>query len=238
MAASGVTDAHMARVVARARANAARNPYARENPPVTEDEVAASPLVADPLRELHVYPVTDWAFGMLLCCEERAAEFTDNPVWITGFGNCMDRYFVGDRDLVENRALKKAAERAYRMAGIRDPQKDFQMAEVYDGFAFQQLMWPEILGLIPEGKGPLLLERGALAIDGDMPINPSGGVVSTNAIGASALVRVAEAALQIMGKAEGGHQVPRKVHNALAHGWGGLFQFITITLLGDRPRHG
>jgi acetyl-CoA C-acetyltransferase len=68
-----------------------------------------------------------------------------------------------------------------------------------------------------------------------MPVNPSGGVVSTNAIGASAMVRVAEASLQVMGLAEGGHQVPRRVKNAVAHGWGGLFQFVTITILGDEP---
>ena len=178
---------------------------------------------------------------MILTTEEKAKKYADSVAWVkavaTGSTDAATANLVDGQitDPAEQAMCVKIAKKAYQMAGIQDPTKEIQVAEVYDGFAFQELMWPERLGIIGEGKGPELLEKGALSIDGDMPINPSGGVVSTNAIGASAQVRVAEAALQVMGAAEGGHQVPKKVHNALAHGWGGLFQFVTITIVGDTP---
>ena len=83
--------------------------------------------------------------------------------------------------------------------------------------------------------GGVWLDAGELEMSGRMPVNASGGVVSTNSIGTSALNRVTEAALQIMGQA-GEHQVEKEVHKALAHGWGGLMQFVTITILGDEPK--
>jgi acetyl-CoA C-acetyltransferase len=86
-----------------------------------------------------------------------------------------------------------------------------------------------------EGEAHKMLDAGALEIDGEMPTNASGGVFSTNAIGASAMNRPAECALQIMGKIEGEHQVPKKVKKALSHGWGGMFQYVTVMVLADEP---
>ncbi|HWR68863.1 MAG TPA: hypothetical protein VN416_07570, partial [Desulfomonilia bacterium] len=150
---SGVTDEHLAKVVVRSRKNAKKNPNAIESKQVTLKEVMKSPLLADPIRQLHQWPVTDWAFGMLLCCEERAKEFTDNPVWLTGFGNCMDSFFLGDKDLTSNFPLKKASERAYKMAGIKDPKRDFDVVELKDLFAYQLPMWAEGVGIVDENKG-------------------------------------------------------------------------------------
>lgn len=227
MAASGLTDAHLARVVARARANAARNPFARRNPAVTEEEVAASPLLADPLRELHVYPLTDWAFGMLLCCEERAREFTDNPVWITGFGNCMDRYFVGDRDLVQNRALRKAAERAYRMAGVRDPKAELDVVEINDPCAHHLPMTAEGLGLVDPGRAGAWIDEGG---PDRQHVNLSGGMLNGNPIMLGGAARAVEAFLQLRGEA-GQRQVPG-ARKALAHGsTGGAGQHQTVVIL-------
>ncbi len=236
---------HIDMIAAQARSNAALNPFAHlQHPGCTKEDIAKTPLVSWPLRFGHTCPTSCGACAMILTTEEKAKKYADSVAWVTAVGtgstdattaNLVDGQI---NDPGEQPMCRKIAKKAYEMAGIEDPQKEIQVAEVYDGFAFQELMWPERLGLIPEGKGPEMLEKGALAIDGEMPINPSGGVVSTNAIGASALVRVAEAAMQVMGTVEGDHQVPRKVHNALAHGWGGLFQFVTITLLGDQPRHG
>jgi len=227
MAASGVTEAHLARVVARARAHAARNPFARENPRVTEEEVAASPLLADPLRELHVYPVTDWAFGMLLCCQERAHEFTDNPVWITGFGNSMDRYFVGDLDLTANLALKKAAERAYRMAGIRDPRAELDVVEINDACAHQLPMTAEGLGLVEAGRAGAWIQEGG---PDRQHVNLSGGMLNGNPIMLGGAARAVEAVLQLRGEA-GERQVPG-ARKALAHGsTGGAGQHQTVVIL-------
>jgi len=224
---SGVTEAHLAAIVTRSRRNAARNPFARENAPLTEEEVMHSPRIADPLRELHVYPVTDWAFGMLLCCEERAREFTDHPVWITGFGNCMDRYFIGDRDLTSNFALKKAAERAYRMAGIRDPKTELDLVEINDPCAYQLPMVAEGLGLAGEGRGGAWLDEGGPDRN---HVNLSGGMLNGNPIMLGGAARAVEAVLQLRGEA--GERQVKGLKRALAHGsTGGAGQHQTVVIL-------
>jgi len=224
---SGVTEAHLARIVARSRKNGARNPFARENPPVTEEEVTASPLLADPLRELHVYPVTDWAFGMLLCCEERAHEFSDNPVWLTGFGNSMDRYFIGDRDLTSNMALKQAAERAYNMAGINDPRSELDLVEINDAYAYQLPMAAEGLGLAEEGRGGAWIEEGG---PDNANVNLSGGMLNGNPIMLGGMARAVEAYIQLRGEA--GERQVDGAKKALAHGsTGGTGQHQTVVIL-------
>ena len=210
---SKVTDRHLAQVVVRARANGARNPHARRNAPVTESDVLHSPLLADPIRALHAYPVTDWAVGLLLCCEARAREFTDKPVWLTGFGNCMDSYFLGDRDLTGNFALKKAARRAYAMAGIADPRKDFDLAELNDAYAYQLPMWAEGLGLADEGCGGAWIDQGG---PHRCRVNLSGGMLNGNPIMLGGLARALECVLHLRGEA-GGRQVAG-ARRAVAHG--------------------
>jgi len=243
LAKSGGNAEHIDMIAAQARANAALNPYAHlRHPGCTKEDIQKTPMVSWPLRFGHTCPTSCGACAMILTTEDKAKKYADHVAWVnavaTGSTDATTANLVDGQitDPAEQPMARIMSKKAYEMAGIQDPKKDFQMAEVYDGFAFQQLMWPERLGLVDEGEAPKMLEKGALTIDGDMPINPSGGVVSTNAIGASALVRVGEAAMQVMGTVEGDHKVPRKVHNALAHGWGGLFQFVTITVLGDQPR--
>jgi acetyl-CoA C-acetyltransferase len=210
---SGVTDDHLAKIVARSRRLAAKNPYARENKPITEQDVLNSPMMADPIRQLHQYPVTDWAVGMLLCCEERAREFTDNPVFLTGFGSCMDSYFLGDRDLTGNFALKKAAQRAYRMAGVSNPKKEFDIVEINDAMAYQLPMWAEGLGIADESGGGRWVGSGEMDA---RHVNLSGGMLNGNPIMLGGLARATEAILQLRGDA-GDRQV-EGARKALAHG--------------------
>ncbi len=205
-----LTEHHLAQVVMHARANGARNPYARDNPPVTETDVLTSPLLADPIRQLHAYPVTDWAAGMLLCCEERVHEFTEKPVWLTGFGSCMDSYFLGDRDLTGNFALKRAARRAYSMADIADPSTAFDLVELNDAYAYQLPLWAEGTGLTPEGSGGAWIESG---LD---RVNRSGGMLNGNPIMLGGLARALECALQLRGEA--GERQVDGARRALAHG--------------------
>lgn len=227
MAKSGVTDAHLADIVVRSRKNAARNPFARPNPMVSREEVMASPFLADPIRELHAWPVTDWAVGMLLCCEERAHEFTDRPIWITGFGNCMDRYFVGDRDLASNFSLKQAAARAYAMAGIRDPKKEIDLFELNDACAYQLPMIAEGVGLAEEGQGAKWLEAEG---PDRHNVNLSGGMLNGNPIMLGGVARAVEAYLQLRGEA--GERQVKGARRALAHGTtGGAGQHQTVLIL-------
>ena len=125
----------------------------------------------------------------------------------------------------------RAAQQAYQMAWVYQPYKELDVAEVYEAFSFQELIWTEALGLCRPGEGARLVESGATAMDGEFPVNPSGGVLSANPIGASAMIRQIEAAMQVMGRA-GEHQVPG-VSKALAHSWGGAIQFSTVTVFAD-----
>jgi len=212
MAKAGLTDEQLASVVVRARENGAKNPYARQNDAVSTDDVMNSAMLADPIRELHQYPVTDWAVGMLLCCEERAREFTDNPVWITGFGSCMDSYFLGDRDLGSNFALKKAAQKACRMAGVSSPD-EFDLVELNDAYAYQLPMWAEGVGIVEEGGGGAWIEADGMQ---KRNVNLSGGMLNGNPIMLGGLARTVEAYLQLCGQA-GDRQIDG-AKKALAHG--------------------
>jgi len=224
---AGVTDEHLAEVVVRSRKNAAKNPYARENKEATKEDVLNSPFLSDPIRELHAYPVTDWAVGMLLCCEERAREFTDYPVWIVGFGNCMDRYFVGDRDLTSNFSLKKACEKAYGMAGTKDPKRDFDIVELNDAYAHQLPMLAEGIGLAGEGQGGKWIESGGME---KHHVNLSGGMLNGNPIMLGGIARAVEGYLQLRGEA--GERQVEGARRALAHGTtGGACQHQTILIL-------
>jgi acetyl-CoA C-acetyltransferase len=227
MTKAGLTDEHLARIVVRARQWAAKNPYANAQETLDAGKVLASPMICDPLRQLHVYPVSDGAVGMLLASEGRAREFTDKPVWITGFANCMDSYFLGDRDLTSNFALKRAADRAYQKAGIKDPKKAIDVVEVMDAYAYQQPLWLEGLGFCEAEQGGRFIEEGG---PGKYKVNLSGGMLAGNPVIISGLYRAAEAALQLRGEA-GDHQVP-DAKSALAQSTtGAAGQFHSVLIL-------
>lgn len=208
-----LTEDHLAQIVVRSRRNAAKNPYARATAVVTEEEVKNSAMLADPIREAHYYPVTDWAVGMLLGAESRAREFTDKPVYLSGFGNSMDNYFLGDRDLGETRVLEQAAKRAYRMAGIQSPRDEFDVVELNDAAAYQLPMWAEGVGLIEQNSGAAWVEAGG---PDKHNVNLSGGMLSGNPLMLGGLARATEAVLQLRGEA-GARQVGG-AKRALAHG--------------------
>jgi len=210
---SGITDEHLADIVVRSRKNAAKNPSARDNKMVTKEEVMQSPMLADPVRRLHQYPVTDWAFALLVSSEERAREFCSDPVWITGYGSCMDSYFLGDRDLTSNFSLKKAAERACKKAGIKDLKKEIDLFELSDQTAYQLPMWAEGVGIAEEGKGGRWIEENG---PDKMNVNLSGGMLNGNPIILGGAARVLECYLQLRGEA--GDRQAGGVKRALAHG--------------------
>jgi acetyl-CoA C-acetyltransferase len=224
---SGITDDQLAQIVVRARENASKNQFTQEVEKLTKDEVLSSPMLSDPVRELHAYPVSDGAVGMILASEDRVKEFTDTPVWITGVGNCIDSFFLGDRDLASNFALKKAAERTYKRAEITDPRSAFDVIELSDQYAYQLPMWAEGLGICDEGKGSQWVDANG---PDQFAVNLSGGLLAGNPMILGGLVRSAEAALQLMGKASG-NQI-KNAKTALAHGvMGPAGQFHTVITL-------
>ncbi len=115
--------------------------------------------------------------------------------------------------------MQVAARKLYGRNGIINVRKDVDMFEIYDPCVWCELAWMEDFHVCEKGEAWKLVEKGMTELDGEFPVNPSGGVVSNNPIGASSMIRPAEAALQIRGDA-GEHQVTRKVNTALASGFG------------------
>jgi acetyl-CoA C-acetyltransferase len=140
-------------------------------------------------------------------------------VWIKGVAFCSDAYFMGDRDLTKTIALENAAKKAYMMAGITNPENEIDIAEIYDAFTYQELMWIEGLGLAEYGNAGKLLEKGIFNKNGKLPVNPSGGLLSGHPVIAAGLYRIAEIVLQIRGEA-GARQVNAK--RGIAHGVNGI----------------
>lgn len=224
-----VTEEQCAKVVVKNMGNALRNPCADRKRRISIEDVMRSERVYDPLKALECAPKSDGVVAVLLASESRAKKLTKKPVWLAGYGCSMDHFNPGDRNLL-NGHLRIAAEKAYRAAGIRDPRKRIHVAEVCEPYAFQELLWCEQLGFCNEGKGGHMIDSGMTEMDGELPVNPSGGVLATNPYPARGLYRIAEAALQVKGEA-GEHQVGRKVKTALAHsthGFGGQCHSVVI----------
>lgn len=215
-----VSEKHLAMVAAKNIANAAKNPNAhRKMTDVSVKEVMKSKMLCAPIRELMMSPMSDGACAVILASEDKARKITDKPVWIEGIGTCQD-YYLRDRDLEKLDSLEEAARTAYKMAGIKKPSAELDVAEVSEKFAHEELMIYEALGLCRQGEGKKLIENGTTRKDGDMPVNPSGGALGADSVCATGLVRVIEAAKQIKGEA-GRYQIP-SVRKALAHGQFGM----------------
>ncbi|MHA1363946.1 MAG: thiolase family protein [Candidatus Freyarchaeota archaeon] len=214
-----VLEEQLADVSVKNLSNAAKNPYAhRKIPGITIDEVLDSKLYYDPVRELTMSPISDGACAVVLASEKKAWGLTDDPVWIEGVGSSQDSY-LRDRNLTRLEGLEAAARRAYKMAGIRDPFAELDVAEVSERYAHEELMIYEALGFCEEGRGADLIESGVTYVDDQLPVNPSGGALSADPITATGLIRIVEAAMQIRGEAR--NQVSG-ASLALAHGQTGL----------------
>ncbi len=241
---SGCGIEHLDMVAAKNRRNAALNPYAHLRwPGCRPEDIAKTETIAYPFRYGHITPASDGASALVFAPEEIALKRCKKPAWIKGLASYSDEENqlqsenyggVGVIDPSEQMGARVSAMKAYEMAGIRNPKEEIDVAEIYQPFPSQEMIFAERLGLFDDGTAWMAVEKGETDINGRMPCDPSGGVATTNAIGSSALQRILEAALQVMGKA-GDHQVPKKVRNAIAHGWGGVTNFITMTVLGDTP---
>jgi acetyl-CoA C-acetyltransferase len=227
----GLKEEELAKVVMKNLGNANKNPYAHRGAELTVEDVLASPIMADPLREMDIPATSDGACAVLLANEKTAKDLTDTPVWVEGVGWNSNHTFLGDQDLL-NGSLPKAAERAYQMADVRDPLKEIDVAEICDISSFHEILWMEQLGFCPAGKGRDLINEGVTTINGKLPVNLSGGLFGANPYVARGLIRIAEAAIQLKGEA-GDRQVP-DVKRALAHSVHGLGgQLHSVVILGN-----
>jgi acetyl-CoA C-acetyltransferase len=226
---------HIGHLVAvKDRLAALRNPKAHLHlPDIDLETVEESFLLWDPLRYLDTCPSSDGAMALVIGAEDVADAAPGPAAWIHGTAMRSEPTMFAGRDQVNPQAGKDCAADVYAQAGVTNPRADFDCAEVYVPFSWYEPMWLENLGFCAEGEGWKLTESGATAFDGDIPWNPSGGVLSSNPIGASGMIRFGEVAQQVRQRA-GDYQVPLKTGKALGHAYGGGSQFFAMWVVGNQ----
>lgn len=231
----GATEEDAALVAVRDHNNALNNQYAHLRRKITVEDVMRSPMLSYPIKLLDMCPRSDGACAVIFASEKKARKIAERPAWVLTSVTRHDYAYFGDTEWADRMpSLEAASKEAYRQVGITDPLREFDVMELYLPASTCGVKWMESLGVCGRGEAPKLIRDGVFEKEGELPVNPSGGVISTNPIGATGLIRVAEAALQIMGKAEA-RQVP-DVKLALATGFGGCC-WSDVIVLGARPAY-
>jgi len=229
---SGAPDYVGPMVAVKDRQNALKNPYAHlQIPDISIEMVLESPFVWDPIHRLESCPTSDGACAMVLTDESGGRRSARPPAWVHGTAVRTELGWFPGRDPVNPRAGRDCSADVYKQAGVTIPREDIDVAEIYVPFSWYEPMWMENLGFAAVGEGWKLTESGATSMEGDIPINPSGGVLSSNPIGASGMLRFAEAALQVRGLA-GEHQIDG-ARRALGHAYGGAAQYFAMWIVGS-----
>jgi acetyl-CoA C-acetyltransferase len=200
----GVERKHLAMVGIKNHENALRNPYAHIHRPLSMEGIYSlpeaevnNPVVSDPLRLFDCCPITDGAAAVLLCDSKRAREFTDKPVTIAGFGQATDTLAVQDReDPTVLRAVKTASDQAFGMADISP--SDVDVAELHDAFTILEIAESEDAGFFEKGTAHEAVEEGVTSLDGELPINTSGGLKARgHPVGATGVAQIVELTAQL-----------------------------------------
>ena len=197
-----------------------------------KEPAASSPPLVGELRMIHMCSQSDGACAVIFASEEKVAQLGSNPAWV------VDHETVHREETLifntEKSTHRVAAQRLFARNGITDPVREIDVFEMYDPSSWWGVDWLGEFMLCDGDEHLRMVEEDSIAIDGEFPVNPSGGVQASNPIGATALVRVAEAAMQIRGTA-GDHQVTRPVRRALASGFGGTLWTVLMLLSKEKP---
>jgi acetyl-CoA C-acetyltransferase len=218
---TGTTREQCAAVAVKNHHNALKNQLAAYGADLTLEEVLNGPPLAWPLGVRETAEHTDGAVVMVLASEKVAGDLTDKPIWIRGMGWCNDSPSLESREWGTVPYLQKAAQMAYRQAGIRDPWGEIDFAEIDDTYAFKELQAMEALGLCRAGEAGELTEDGVTGLDGDFPVNASGGSLGVGyMLDGTGAQRALETVLQLRGEA-GAHQL-EDVNTGLVQSWRGV----------------
>ena len=222
-------------VAVKDRRNALKNPYAHlKLVDISIESVQASPMMWDPVHYLESCPSSDGACAVVFTDRDAGEDATrrgHRPAWVLGSAVRSEPSQFPGRDPVAPQGASDCANDVYRQAGITRPREQIDCAELYVPFSWYEPMWLEAHHLAEPGDGWKLVEDGTTALDGSFPVNMSGGVLSSNPIGASGLLRFAEAALQVRGMA-GEHQV-EGAQVALAQAYGAAAQYFSMWVVAS-----
>ncbi|MBB1055864.1 thiolase domain-containing protein [Dietzia sp. B19] len=227
-----------AMVAVKDRINGAINPHAHlKQPDITVDKVLEGQMLWDPIRFDETCPSSDGACAIVIG-DTEAAEAVESAgrhvAWIHATALRTEPGTFAGRDYANPQASRDAAAALWAEAGITNPAEEIDAAEIYVPFSWFEPMWLESLGFAARGEGWKMVESGATARDGSLPVNPSGGVLCSNPIGASGMLRFAEAARQVMNRADQ-HQIPG-ARKALGHAYGGGSQYFSMWVVGTERK--
>lgn len=215
------------------RQNALLNPYAQvRRPGLTIEDIASSRMLWDPIRLLHSSPSSDGAAAAVIG-DEGAASRCARPAWVHACAVRSEPPVAPRHDSVDPACGRECARAVYRQAGISDPARQLDVAELFVPYSWMEPLLLENVGLVETGGGWRAVDDGRTAIGGTFPVNPSGGLLGANPIGAGGLIRFVEAAMQVRGGA-GEHQIDG-ARLALGHAAGGYSNFVAMWVVGSDP---
>jgi len=219
-------------VAVKDRLNGAKNPYSHlKLADITIDKVKESPMMWDPLHFLESCPSSDGACAVIFTDEEGGKAASKPPAWVLATAMKSEPSTFAGRDPVSPAAAHDCSDEIYKAIGVTNPAEQIDCAELYVPFSWYEPMWLEAHDIAARGDGWKMTANGDTALGGAFPVNMSGGVLSSNPIGASGLIRFAEAALQVRGQA-GEHQVGG-AKLALAQAYGANAQFFAMWAVGS-----
>jgi acetyl-CoA C-acetyltransferase len=219
-------------IAVKDRLNALKNPYAHlQLPDISIEKVKESPMLWDPIHFLESCPSSDGAAAVVIGDEKAAKASPRPPAWIVATSVKSEPTVFPGRDAVRPQAGVDCAIELYKSAGITDPAREIDVAELYVPFTWYEPMWLEGHNIAPLGDGWKMVDRGDTEMTGSFPVNPSGGVLSSNPIGASGMLRLAEAANQVRGQA-GEHQIDG-AKLSLGQAYGGNAQYFSMAIFSS-----
>jgi acetyl-CoA C-acetyltransferase len=215
----GTTQEQLAQVIVKNHKNAKFNPMAQYQSELKLEVVLNAPRVAEPLGIFDCAPTSDGAAAVVLCSMEKAKALCEQPIKIIGSGQASDTMALHDRQsLTKIDSTEFAVKRAFKHAGKAI--KDINVAEVHDAYSISEILAIEDLGIVEKGAGGKAVEDGLTALDGEFPINTSGGLKARgHPAGATGVAQVVEIVTQLRGAA-GDRQV-KDAKYGLTHNMGG-----------------
>ena len=220
------------KVAVKDRLNALKNPYAHLHiEDISIEKVRESPMLWAPLHFLESCPSSDGAAAMVLTCEDKVKRSPNKPAWVIAHAKRTEFGQFPGRNTVAPQAGIDCAKALYKKAGITNPREQIDCAELYVPFSWYEPMWLEGHLICEENEGWKMTDAGDTELGGSFPVNMSGGVLSSNPIGASGMIRCLEAANQVRGTA-GDYQV-EGARVALGHAYGGAAQYFAMWIVSS-----
>jgi len=232
----GLTREQLAKVAVKNHKHGVMNPKAQFRKEVALETVISGAPVAYPFNIWDCSPTTDGASVVIVCNAKRAKEFTDNPIYLAGYGVASDYLAIHDRDSITSfKAARLAANEAYQQARIQP--EDIDLAEVHDCFSIAEVVAYEDLGFCKIGQAGRLLDEGTTQLGGRIPVNVSGGLKSKgHPIGATGCGQAVEIFHQLRGEAKEPARQVKDAELGLSHNVGGSGGSATVFIYSKEVR--